>query len=389
MTGSGGPGRRRQEIAYRVTRAVLGPFFGWRFNLKTDPQPDFPAPYIVVSNHVTELDFLLLGVLFREPMGFVVGQGLLQSRLLRFLLVWLYGSIAKQKGTADARTTMGMMRRLKEGRNVCLFAEGNTTFDGRTDRIHEATGNLIRAVRAGLITCRIQGGYFSLPRWGRGIRRGQTSCRVVSTYDKEALESMDAEEINRLLIRDLCEDAYQEQRKDPIAYRGKRLAEGIEHALYLCPSCLMQGTLRGTGNEVRCSACGMRTRYTPYGSFEGDTPFPGICEWTDWQRGRIRDMLANEGVGAVVTDGPQRLLLQDADGRLRRHAFGEMGMGGDSLRIGAFETKLSDIAGLEIFRKNILQFTHRDGRRFQTEPSKGFCALKYRDLYRIIQENKR
>jgi len=385
LAGSSSPGRRRQEIAYRVTRAVLGPYFSWRFNLKADPQPDFPAPYIVVSNHVTELDFLLLAVMFRKPMGFVVGQGLLRSRLLRFLLVWLYGSIAKQKGTADVRTTMGMMRRLKEGRNVCLFAEGNTTFDGRTDDIPEATGSLIRAVGAGLITCRIQGGYFSLPRWGRGIRRGQTSCRVVNLYDKESLRSMDAEEINRLLVRDLHADAYQEQRIDPIAYHGKHLAEGIEHALYLCPSCLKQGTVKGIKDQVRCSACGMRTRYTPYGSFEGDTPFPGIREWTDWQRGRIRDMLANGGEGAVVTDGPQRLLLQDDDGRLRRHASGEMGMGRDFLRIGAFETKLSNIAGLEIFRKNILQFTLRDGHRFQTEPSRGFCALKYRDLYRIIE----
>lgn len=382
------PGRRRQEIAYRVTRALLVPYFSWRFNMNADPQPELPPPYIVISNHVTELDFFFLGKVFREPMGFIVGQGLLRIRPLKFLLTWLYGSIAKQKGTADVRTTMGMARRLQEGRNICLFAEGNTSFDGRTDRIPEATGNLLRAVNAGLITCRIEGGYFSMPRWGKGIRRGRTECRVVNTYPKEALQAMSAEEINRLLVSDLSADAYAEQKRNPIAYKGKRLAEGIEHALYLCPSCQGQGTIRGIGDEVRCLACGMHTRYTPYGFFEGDNPFPGVREWTDWQRGRIQDMLENGAKEAILSDGPQHLMLQDSDGKLLPFTRGKMSMGRGLLKIGEFETLVSDIAGLEIFRKNIFQFTLRDGRRFQTKPSEGFCALKYRDLYRIIKEEK-
>ena len=131
------------------------PYFTRRFGMSADRQPALQPPYVVVANHVTELDFLFVGKVFKRPMGFVVGEGLLRSRLMRFLLVNVFGCIPKLKGAADARTSMGMLRRLREGRSVCLFAEGNTTFDGRTGLMNPATGSLLRAVGAGLV-CALQ-----------------------------------------------------------------------------------------------------------------------------------------------------------------------------------------------------------------------------------------
>ena len=102
------------------------------------------------------------------------------------------------------------------------------------------------------MTCRIEGAYFALPRWGKGIRTGRIACRVINTYSRETLESMSAQEINQLLTQDLWEDAYERQALTPVPYRGRNRAQGLEHALYLCPCCQSQNTLRG--EETGCAA---------------------------------------------------------------------------------------------------------------------------------------
>ncbi len=385
---SGGKGaRRRQEFFYRLARRLLLPYFSRRFNTVADPQPDLPGPCVIVSNHVTELDFFLTGQVFSEPMGFVVGEGLLRSRLMRFILIKGFGCIAKQKGTADPRTAMGMLRRLREGRNVCLYAEGNTTFDGRTSEIPSATGSLLRAVNAGLVVTRIEGAYFAMPRWGRGIRRGKTRCRVAGVYTAQELAGMTDGEVNTLLNRLLYTDAYAGQEREMIPYRGKNLAGGIHHVLYLCPECLSQGTVVGEGESVRCTACGMKTIYTPTGFFKDRMPFPGIRDWADWQKDSLRGMLDAPEEQPVLQDDRQTL-LEMRNGRFVPAAKGTLALRNGVLEIGGYAFPLADLPGLEIYRKNVLQFSLPDGRRFQTRPGGAFNTLKYRDAYRIIREQK-
>jgi len=382
-----GSGQHRglQEFAYRAARLLAGPYFTWRFQAEWGKQPDISPPYVVVANHVTELDFYFTGMLFRTPMGFVVGQGLLQNPFMNWLLVKGFGCIGKQKGATDARTTLNMLRRLREGRNVCLFVEGNTTFDGRTGPFNPSTGGVLKAVGAGQVTCRIEGAYFAMPRWGRGIRRGRTAIRVVNTYSREELAGMTAEEVNAQLAEDLFEDAYALQASAPVAYKGHRTAEGIEHALYHCPGCGNFNSIRGAGDEVLCTQCGMTSAYTQYGMLEGGFPFATIQQWTDWQKGQMVARLQADPKQALAEDPYQELLLQDEEGELRPLAEGLMQMSGLELRVGGFSTPIDKISGFEIFRKNTLQFTLADGRHLQTGRLLGFNALKYRDLYNIVK----
>ncbi|NLW20671.1 MAG: 1-acyl-sn-glycerol-3-phosphate acyltransferase [Clostridiales bacterium] len=377
--------RGLQEFSYRAARLLAGPYFTWRFGAWIDQQPDLAPPYVVVANHVTELDFYFTGMLFRTPMGFVVGRGLLQNPWLNRLLVTGFGCIGKQKGATDAQTTLSMLRRLRQGRNVCLFVEGNTTFDGRTGPFNQASGGVLKAMGAGLVTCRIEGGYFALPRWGRGIRRGRTAIRVVNTYSKEQLAGMTSEALNRQLAQDLFEDAYARQQAAPVAYRGKRKAEGLEHALYQCPVCQGFNSLRGSGDSLECLECGTTALYTEFGMLEGGFPLTSILEWTTWQKEQMAARFRDDPAQTLAQDPGQQLFIQQEDGSLRLLDEGVMRMSGLALTLGSFETPLEKISGLEIYRKNILQFTLRDGRHLQTGSLPGFNALKYRDLYDITK----
>lgn len=376
--------RQLQEGLYRVIRFLALPFMTLLFKAETDKEPVLPAPFIVVSNHVSDFDFYYPAKVFRQPLGFVVGEGLLQNKWLRKLLIDGLGCISKQKATKDGHTTISIFRRLQKGRNVCLFVEGNTTFDGVTGPFPPATGKLLGMVNAGLVTLRIEGGYFLKPRWGKGLRRGKTACRVVNTYTKEQLKSMSAEEINVALARDLYEDAYLRQEKKPETYRGKTRAEGIEHAVYLCPNCKTHNSIKGEKHAFDCKACGAKASFTQTGHLEGDFTFKTLRDWLRWQKEELRQ-LAQKVNGAILTDDDHTLLVQTERGHLEHSAQGQMCMNLDKLVIGEAEFALSDIAGLEIYRKNVLQFSTKDGQYYQTGKKDGFNALKYRDLYDIVK----
>ena len=67
---------------------------------------------------------------------------------------------------------MAVMRRLRKGGSVAIFAEGNRSFNGLTGDILPATGKLARSSGASLVTFRFSGGYLSSPRWcGSRVRR--------------------------------------------------------------------------------------------------------------------------------------------------------------------------------------------------------------------------
>lgn len=378
--------QKRQDAAYRLLRCLALPYFTRKFNASFDEEPKLDGPALVICNHVTELDFFFAARVFKTPMNFVIGRGLLQNPLLGYFLVNIMGAIPKQKGTSDPSTTMAMLRRLRQGRNVCLFAEGNTTFNGRTGPFPAATGGLLRVVGASLVILRIEGAYFALPRWGRGIRRGRTAVRVAGVYTKEQLAGMSAEEVNAVLEQGLQEDAYKRQESEQVTYYGKNTAEGLEHALYLCPACHAQNSLNGYGDRLVCGACKTEAAFTPQGYLKGGFRFETIADWTDWQREELKHALAQDRIEDLPFDERHSLYVHGNDGALEKIAEGPMAMDGQGLVVGDFEAPLLDILGFEIYRKKIIQFTLKNGMHYQSGPKPGFNALKYRDLFELAKE---
>lgn len=377
--------RRFQEGLYRVFRFLLLPVFTFLFKAKTDNAPVIEPPFMVISNHVTDYDFFYPAKVFKQPLGFVTGEGLLQNRWLRALLVDGLGCISKRKATKDIHTTATIFRRLQSGRNVCLFVEGNTTFDGVTGPFSPAIGRLFGLADAGLVTLRIEGGYFAKPRWGKGLRRGKTACRIVNIYTKEELKNKSADEINAILKRDLCEDAYLRQEISPERYKSRRKAEGIEHAAYLCPVCLAQNSIYGQKNQVLCRACGAKAEFTEHGYIKGEFLHKTLKEWLSWQREQLKSKATSAESSLLLSDEHQTLLAMDPQGKMRPKAEGRMLMDREILTIGSFAVKIKDISGLEIYRKNVIQFSTTNGQYYQTGKTAGFNALKYRDLYEMIK----
>ncbi|MBR6766384.1 MAG: 1-acyl-sn-glycerol-3-phosphate acyltransferase [Clostridia bacterium] len=353
---------------------LLSPFFRRIFRYSYEycaPK----GPCLVISNHVTNFDPILVGMAFRKkPLCFVASEHLFRKGWMTKALVWLFDPIARRKAASGMETAMACARRLKAGDSVCIFAEGETTWDGLTQKIMPATGNLARIPGVTLVTYRLEGGYLTAPRWANAMRKGRMYGRVVNTYTQEDLKGMTGNQITELIDRDIFENAWERQKASPVRYKGKNLAEGIEVALFMCPKCKRIGTVHGEGDHVKCD-CGLNVRYTEYGTFEPAQPFENIHEWDKWQH----EMLESGGFareGSVLRD--DNLVLTEVGAEHGEHtiAEGSLSFLPDRLSFAGCEFPFEEISSMALLQRRKLVFTH-GGKYYEIRREKPLCMRKY------------
>ena len=271
-------------------------------DFRAEPAPPLEGPYLVLPNHANAYDQFFVGCSFpKRHMYFVVSEHAFRQKLVSFLMRALFGPISRTKGSADASAVRSILRVLRRGNSVCLFPEGNRSWDGRTARLHPATGKLVKLAKVPVMTYRITGGYLADPRWAHTLRKGPIRGGVVKVYAPEDLAKLTPEEITGRIEADLFIDP----EANTLPYPGSRLAEGLEEALFLCPRCGKLGALHGRGDKFACE-CGLRAVYGETGKLTGDTPCSSIAAWDDWQAARVKEL----------ADRPD-LLVEDEGAELR------------------------------------------------------------------------
>ena len=373
---------RRHVWIYRFLSVLVRPVLRAKFNLSGEKlQAD--GPFLLVSNHVTGWDPLLVGVcLGGRQAYFVASEHIFRLGLLTKVLNRLLAPIPRRKASTGMDTVKACLRHLHAGHNVCLFAEGEQCWDGRTGPIFPATGKLAKSSGAALVTFRLEGGYLSLPRWGKHICRGAVHGHPVGVYSPEELKKLSPQEINALIERDIAEDAWERQRQRPVRYRGKRRAEGMERALYACPGCRRIGTLWTARDRVFCP-CGFERRYTEYGFFEPREPFETLADWDLWQREllRARDF-AHEGDLLFQDEGLELKRIQ-SDHREELLALGTLRQFEDRLECADWRFPLKEIRSMAMVQAHLLLFSC-GGDYYQLRASGGVNLRKYLEIWKEI-----
>ncbi len=383
----------RHKFAYSIGGTLSKPWVA-KFNFHTTPythKGDWP--YVVLSNHNTDYDPLFLRQTFSEPMYFVAAENILRMGLASKLIVRYFDPIFRIKGKQEIRTTSEVLRRLRAGNNVCIFAEGNRSFNGVTGYIFPATAKLVKKSGAGLITYRLSGGYLSSPRWSRSLRKGEMKGEIVGVYSPEELAKLSSDELHQIIVRDLYEDAYESQEIKPIAYKGEKLAEGLESTLFTCPCCKSIGTLHTHDDIIECS-CGYRAKYDEYGYIvEADGSRKTIKALDRWQYNLLREQVKE------MAGGTEALLFQDANISLRKigpdHELVSEEMGtlyGYCDRLvfandnASYSFGFDILSGLSIFGNNKMVLNYKDGelKHYEMHGPFSYSALKYLYLYEIF-----
>ena len=363
-------------LAYTLLRPLTTLFVRLKFGYTYKPADNLPeGNYIVLSNHTTDYDPLLVASSFRRQMYFVGSEHIARWKMFYKPLHYFFAPIMRPKGTLGVSTTMEVLRRVRGGSNVCIFAEGARSWDGITAPILPSTGRTVKSARCALVTYKLVGGYFASPMWStKNTRRGYVHGEVVNVYTKEQLAEMSVDEINEVINRDLHEDAYARQLADPKPYRGRNLAEPMENLLFLCPKCGAHGTIRTAGDTVSCIGCGMSFRYDIYGMLQ-DAPFRTVTELARWQQEQVH-LDARDGIVYTVPNGVLSTVKNHVEEIVDQ---GEVRLCGDTLRCGNTEIPLSEILDMQIHGRHALVFSTCSN--YYELVSQEHNALKFKLLY--------
>ena len=373
---------RRHVLIYRFLAFLVRPVLLAKFNLSAETlQAD--GPFLLVSNHVTGWDPLLVGVCLGGSQAyFVASEHIFRLGLLTKVLNWLLAPIPRRKASTGMGTVKACLRHLHAEHSVCLFAEGEQCWDGRTGPIFPATGKLVKSSGASLVTFRLEGGYLSLPRWAKHICRGAVRAHPVGCYSPEELRALTPKEINALIQRDITEDAWARQHTRPVRYRGKRRAEGMERALYACPGCRRIGTLRAEGDRVSCP-CGFERAYTEYGFFAPNEPFETLADWDAWQRELLHGRAFEHEGELLFQDEGLELKRIDTDHGEDVLARGTLRQFEGRLECGDHCFFLTEISSMAMVQAHLLLFTCK-GEYYQLRSSGGVNLRKYLEIWKEI-----
>ena len=355
----------RHVAVYRLLRPAVRLFLWAVFRFRVSEKIQDDGPFVMICNHVTDLDMLFTSCFFRQHMYYVASEHITRfGRLSRFLRRY-FGPILRKKGTVAAATAMEMKRTVKQGWSLGLFAEGERSANGVNRPVIPSTGSLVRMLNCTLYTVRLHGGYFSSPRWGKGFRRGKVTIEVAGRYSPEQLRAMSGEEITAMIDRDIFVDAYADNAAARIAFRGKNTAVGIEHVLLACPNCGNLNSISSSGNGFRCP-CGMQGTYDDFGLLHGTGfSFSTITEWSRWAKGLV-DSLPDVSPDTELCRDPGQILtriLPDHSSEIS--ARGTLVLTGNSLRVGEQELLFSDIASCDLIAHGYLLINMKDGSYYE------------------------
>ncbi len=374
--------KKRHKIVWSILRPPVGLFLRLKFGYKYEVAKNLPHNYIVLSNHVTDWDPVLVGVSFKKNMYLVGSEHISRWKFAYKLLKWGFEPILRPKGALASGTVMDIIRHCRKGKNVCMFAEGVRSWDGITNPIAPATAKLIQSSKCGLVTYKIEGGYFVSPMWSKSLRKGYLKGGVKNIYTAEELSKMSTDEIYKLICVDLYEDAYARQLENPQKYKGKNLAAGMEELLFICPKCKAYETISTHKDTVTCSKCNLTFRYTQYGFLEGIS-HKTVKELSDWQKSCIEEDVLKEkaytaeNVSLFTVKNHQQTELFKSTLTLTPH----------SLTCGSLNISVKDISDLAMHGQKALVFSVGKDYYEAIIPEKT-NALKFMLYYKAIEKNK-
>lgn len=374
---------KRHVIFYTLLRPVVGAFLFLRFGYRYKKAKNLPDTYIVLSNHVTDYDPLFVGVSFPRHMYFVASEHISRWKLAYKLIQYFLKPIMRAKGTTASSTVMEMIKTLRSGTNVCLYPEGARSWDGVTAPILASTGKMVKSAKCGMVTYRIEGGYFVSPNWSFGnSRRGPVRGSVVNVYTAEQIAAMSVDEINEAITTDLHIDAYESQLAEPKKYKGKNLAERMENMISHCPHCNAIDTLKSQGNTVTCKECGHTFTYDQYGMLHG-IPYKTVKELFAWQKQQIEQDAAK----GVTYTAPSGTLTTVANQIEQPVSEGAISLSKEELTCGDTTIKLHDITDMAMHGRRTLVFsTAKD--YYELIPAPESNALKFHMLYQMYKNGK-
>ena len=258
-------------------------------------------PYLLLCNHNAFMDFsVATRAMFPHRANYVVA---IDGFLKREWLLRLIGCICKRKFTRDITLVRQLKRVVDRGDIAVLYPEARYSLCGTTAVLPESLGKLCKLLKVPVVSLICHGHHVNSPFWNLTDRKVKpTEAEMTCLFTREQLQTASVEEVNEAIRAAFQYDdfAWQKQKGIRIDYPGR--AEGLHKVLYQCPHCRSEYHMATKGTRLFCESCRKVWDMDELGelhALEGNTEFSHIPDWYEWERGNVRQEVA-EGTYAFT-----------------------------------------------------------------------------------------
>ncbi len=139
---------------------------------------------LIVANHQSFLDPMLVGASMRRPLAYLARKSLFRNRFLAWLMDTL-GAIPLDRDASPTQGIKAALRLLKAGKAVVMFPEGGRSRDGKLRPLKPGLIALLRRTEVPVIPVGIAGAFDAWPARQRLPRFGpllaEPSPRTIAT----------------------------------------------------------------------------------------------------------------------------------------------------------------------------------------------------------------
>ena len=285
---------KRPNILFRTLVRVLAikDLIPAKFTFdKSDLSRAGKGPYLILMNHSCFLDLEIVSRIFYPmPYGIVTtSDGFVGKEWLMHNL----GCIPTQKFVSDLSLIRSMDYMLnKKKTSVLMYPEASYSFDGCATPLPRKMGSFLKHLKVPVVHVHASGAFLRTPLYNElRNRKVKVSAVARTLLTAEEIAEKSVEELDKILDDAFTFDHFRWQKENGIEIKEDTRAEGLERVLYKCPHCLAEGTTKGVGDRLVCSACKKEYLLTELGEMKalsGETEISHIPDWYAWERESVR-----------------------------------------------------------------------------------------------------
>jgi 1-acyl-sn-glycerol-3-phosphate acyltransferase len=150
---------------YKIGKMFLWPWFIFFMKLDIKGSENVPKKggFILVSNHVSNLDPIVLGLACPGNLNFMAKEELFSNPFFGKILRLVNCFPLKRKG-ADLGAIREAIRRVNRGGGLLIFPEGTRSVDGKLGKGQEGVGFLVDKLNVPVIPAFVKGTLEAMPK---------------------------------------------------------------------------------------------------------------------------------------------------------------------------------------------------------------------------------
>lgn len=184
----------RYSIVWALSYIWANPF--WKIDIKGEENIKKGQTYIIVSNHQSALDIVLLYGLWMH-FKWVARKEIFSIPVIGWNL-WLNRHIAIDRTSVRSARKMILQaqKHLKMGSSILIFPEGTRSMDGTIKRFKEGAFMLAKKANCAILPVVLEGSMEVFPRNGYVIKAKQTfKLRILPEIKPESFQNKEVDEL--------------------------------------------------------------------------------------------------------------------------------------------------------------------------------------------------